>query len=62
MRSIEQIVVDNGNDNTPAMDTHNLTGRVTCTYCELPTFRLGCCAGHFELITYNPDREIAANE
>lgn len=27
MRSIEQIVKDNGGDNTPALDTHNLTGR-----------------------------------
>ena len=27
MRSLEQIVADNGNDNTPGMDTHNLTGR-----------------------------------
>lgn len=27
MRSIEQIVNDNGGDNTPALDTHNLTGR-----------------------------------
>lgn len=27
MRSLEQIVADNGNDNTPALDTHNLTGR-----------------------------------
>ena len=28
MRDINQIIADNGNDNTPAMDTHNLTGRV----------------------------------
>jgi hypothetical protein len=27
MRSLEQIIHDNGNDNTPALDTHNLTGR-----------------------------------
>lgn len=27
MRSIEQIIHDNGGDNTPALDTHNLTGR-----------------------------------
>lgn len=27
MRDIRQIIADNGNDNTPAMDTHNLTGR-----------------------------------
>lgn len=27
MRSIEQIVRDNGGDDTPALDTHNLTGR-----------------------------------
>lgn len=27
MRSIEQIIHDNGNDNTPGLDTHNLTGR-----------------------------------
>lgn len=28
MRSLEQIVADNGDDNTPGLDTHNLTGRV----------------------------------
>lgn len=28
MRSLEQIVADNGGDNTPGLDTHNLTGRV----------------------------------
>ena len=27
MRSLEQIVRDNGGDDTPALDTHNLTGR-----------------------------------
>ena len=27
MRSLEQIIADNGGDNTPAGDTHNLTGR-----------------------------------
>lgn len=26
MRSLEQIIRDNGGDNTPGMDTHNLTG------------------------------------
>lgn len=34
MRSIKQIIADNGGDNTPAMDTHNLTGRgPKCTFC-----------------------------
>ena len=28
MRSLEQIVADNGGDNTPVGDSHNLTGRV----------------------------------
>jgi hypothetical protein len=27
MRDLRQIVHDNGGDNTPALDTHNLTGR-----------------------------------
>lgn len=27
MRDIRQIIADNGWDNTPALDTHNLTGR-----------------------------------
>lgn len=27
MRAIEQIIHDNGGDNTPLLDTHNLTGR-----------------------------------
>lgn len=27
MRSLDQIVKDNGGDNTPGLDTHNLTGR-----------------------------------
>lgn len=27
MRSIEQIIADNGYDNTPIGDSHNLTGR-----------------------------------
>lgn len=27
MRSLEQIIKDNGGDNTPLLDTHNLTGR-----------------------------------
>lgn len=34
MRDIRQIIADNGNDNTPAMDSHNLTGRAPrCTFC-----------------------------
>lgn len=32
MRSIEQIIHDNGGDNTPALDTHNLTGRASTPY------------------------------
>jgi len=28
MRSLSEIVRDNGGDNTPMLDTHNLTGRV----------------------------------
>lgn len=27
MRSLEQIIHDNGGDNTPMYDSHNLTGR-----------------------------------
>lgn len=34
MRDIRQIVADNGGDNTPGMDTHNLTGRIPkCEFC-----------------------------
>lgn len=62
MRSIEQIIADNGNDNTPALDTHNVTGRAKCKYCDLPAFRFGECKGHYELGVYDPTREIAANE
>lgn len=32
MRSLEQIIADNGGDNTPALDTHNLTGRAFTPY------------------------------
>ena len=28
MRDLDKIVADNGGDDTPALDTHNLTGRV----------------------------------
>lgn len=29
MRDLRQIVKDNGGDDSPALDTHNLTGRAT---------------------------------
>jgi hypothetical protein len=35
MRDLGQIVADNGNDNTPALDTHNLTGRAVVDYAPL---------------------------
>ena len=34
MRTLEQIVADNGGDNTPALDTHNLTGRARIDHSD----------------------------
>jgi len=62
MRDLNQIIADNGNDPTPAMDTHNLTGRAICRYCNLPAYAYGMCEGHYRLGLYDPTREIAANE
>lgn len=67
MRDIRQIVADNGNDNTPAMDSHNLTGRaVRCSVCGdsiigMPIGSTECrlCNRLFE---YDPSREIAFND
>ena len=42
MRSLEQIIADNGNDNTPALDTHNLTGRALCKYESAESGTLLC--------------------
>ena len=34
MRDVRQIVADNGNDNRPGYDSHNLTGRAPkCGFC-----------------------------
>lgn len=62
MRDLSQIIADNGGDNTPAMDTHNLTGRAICDACNQPSFNYGLCRGHYRMGLYDPTREIAANE
>jgi hypothetical protein len=55
MRSIEQIIADNGFDNRPAMDTHNLTGRVQCKECRLPARPNDTlCVGHARMMDYDP--------
>jgi hypothetical protein len=67
MRSLERIIADNGNDNTPALDTANLTGRVKCEFCgDIGVAMADCknenlCVRCHELYTYTREG-IAYNE
>lgn len=62
MRDLSKIIADNGGDNTPGLDTHNLTGRAKCDACNQPAFKFGLCQGHYRMGQYDPTREIASNE
>lgn len=45
MRDLRQIIKDNGGDDTPALDTHNLTGRATPKEVEPDWTPLEHCGG-----------------
>lgn len=67
MRDIRQIIADNGGDNTPAMDSHNLTGRgPKCSFCGDALYGYGpdqptVCRMCQRLYEYRPG-EIAYND